>query len=86
MTMTVSDGRTDGGILRAGATASSNCVLTALAPSLTATTSKAFRRLAMCIKKTTGQREHPDRVRTIYLNVGDMKHVVFFQAGWVGTC
>lgn len=72
MTMPVSDGRADGRILRASATASSNSPSTARAPSLAATTSKAFHGLQICIIVLDNR---DILTKTIYLNAGKMQHV-----------
>lgn len=60
MTMSISDGRADGSILRASGTASGNPPLVAHAPSLTATASK---RLAWTtnMHNNVGQQENPDK-------------------------
>lgn len=67
MTMSVSDGRADGRILRASATASSSSPSTAL----TATTSKAFHGLQICIILEKWN----ILTKTVYLNAGKMQHL-----------
>lgn len=60
MTMSISDGRADGSILRASVTASGNSPLMAHTPSLTATASKRFSWITN-MHNNIGQQQNPDK-------------------------